>query len=254
MDRRTTAVSENILGMSLVRFLNSVRKHWWALMSCAAFTLLGMWVLYANKSNAWTFQATFGLAGFCLFWACFLAWRDEEKKVKEFEAALAEVRLQSKAVTEQHIHLPPPPAPTAEPLKHNVQCLDVTIEDSTVTIGFQNVLIPGKPIGDFRNARLRVEYRLEATDKEWDTIFPARWACYEQDDIPIGVVPQHAFLASYYDTDKEWYALSTADRTRLPIGGLKIKATLIGEGNLSLPPITGVLTLGEGGSASFVRA
>jgi hypothetical protein len=63
--------------MSLLHFLNSVRKHLWALMSCAAFTLLGMWILYANKNNGWALQATFGLAGVCLFWACYLAWKTE---------------------------------------------------------------------------------------------------------------------------------------------------------------------------------
>jgi hypothetical protein len=79
--------------MSLLRFLDAVRKHLWALMSCAAFTLLGMWILYANKSNGWAFQATLALAGFCLFWACFLAWRDKEKEVQQLKAELeAKVR------------------------------------------------------------------------------------------------------------------------------------------------------------------
>jgi hypothetical protein len=79
---------ESISSMSLLRFLDAVRKHWWPLMSCAVFTLLGMWVLYANKSNAWALQATFGLAVFCLFWACFLAWRDKEKEVEELKTKL----------------------------------------------------------------------------------------------------------------------------------------------------------------------
>jgi len=49
-------------------------------MSCAFFTILGLWILYADKSNAWAIRATFALAGFCLFWASYLAWRDERSK------------------------------------------------------------------------------------------------------------------------------------------------------------------------------
>src|ERR1035438_5782101 len=74
--------------MSLLRFLDAVRKHLWALMSCAAFTFLGIWVLYANENNRWALRATFGLAVFCLFWAFFLAWRDKEREVENLTAKL----------------------------------------------------------------------------------------------------------------------------------------------------------------------
>ena len=57
-------------------------------MSCAVFTILGMWVLYANKTNTWALQATFGLAVFCLFWACFLAWRDKYHEVQNLRSEL----------------------------------------------------------------------------------------------------------------------------------------------------------------------
>ena len=66
-------------------------------MSCAAFTLLGMWILYANKSNGWSLQATFGLAGLCLFWACFLAWKDEHMALDKCRKML-ELRLPSLGV------------------------------------------------------------------------------------------------------------------------------------------------------------
>jgi hypothetical protein len=57
-------------------------------MSCAVFTLLGMWILYANKNNDWALRATFTLACICLFWACFLAWRDKEKEAEKLIAKL----------------------------------------------------------------------------------------------------------------------------------------------------------------------
>jgi hypothetical protein len=67
--------------MDFITYLKAVRKHWWPLMSCALFTLLGMWVLYADKSNAWALRGTFGIAGFCLFWAEYRAWLDEHRQV-----------------------------------------------------------------------------------------------------------------------------------------------------------------------------
>lgn len=253
--------------MSLIRFLNSVRKHWWALMSCAAFTLLGMWVLYSNKSNNWTLQATFGLAAFCLFWACFLAWRDEERKVIELKTKIRDLEASRSTIPVQNIYLPPRPLPL-EPPKHNIQCLGVTIDDCGVTICFQNVPIPETPIGDFRKARLSVEYKLESTGKEWVTIFPARWVVEDPENVSIGVVPVHAFLAAYYELEgHKWRALlslenipcnfSLKDRTKgivLPAERFQIVVTLIGENNLSIHPIKGILALKDDGKASWTLA
>lgn len=67
--------------MVFLRYLDAVRKHFWVLMSCAIFTMLGAWILYADKNNAWAIRATFAVAGFCLFLACFMAWRDEHKSL-----------------------------------------------------------------------------------------------------------------------------------------------------------------------------
>jgi hypothetical protein len=66
--------------MDFFTYLNAVRKHWWPLMSCALFTGLGMWIFYADKSNAWALRATFGIAGFCLLWAGYRAWLEERQK------------------------------------------------------------------------------------------------------------------------------------------------------------------------------
>ena len=71
--------------MDFFAYLNAVRKHWWPLMSCALFTGLGMWIFYADKSNAWAIRATFALAGFCLLIACYLAWHDEHTRVAAVE-------------------------------------------------------------------------------------------------------------------------------------------------------------------------
>lgn len=61
-------------------YFKALLKHWWALMSSALFTILGIVVLYFQRSNAWTLKTSFGLSGLCLLLACFLAWLDEHRK------------------------------------------------------------------------------------------------------------------------------------------------------------------------------
>ena len=53
-------------------YLKAIGKHWWALMSCAVFTLLGFYISYANKNNDWAVKGVFVLAVLMLFVACFL--------------------------------------------------------------------------------------------------------------------------------------------------------------------------------------
>jgi hypothetical protein len=67
--------------MSFWFYIKAIGKHWWALMSCAAFTIFGLYVAWANKNNGWTVRGIFILAAILLFVACFLAWVDERKKV-----------------------------------------------------------------------------------------------------------------------------------------------------------------------------
>jgi hypothetical protein len=80
--------------MALWLYLKAVVKHWWALMSCALFTLLGLYIAYANKSNDWTVRGILGLAVLLLLVACFLAWRDEHRKVVRLEKAIESKRDQ----------------------------------------------------------------------------------------------------------------------------------------------------------------
>lgn len=72
--------------MYFLAFCRAVGRHWWALMSCAIFTLLGAYVLYAHKSDKWAFWATGIMAVFCLLMACYLAWVDEYKEVQKEKA------------------------------------------------------------------------------------------------------------------------------------------------------------------------
>lgn len=61
-------------------YVKAIGKHWWALMSCAAFTFLGLYIAWANKNTGWTVRGIFGLALALLFVASFLAWLDEHQK------------------------------------------------------------------------------------------------------------------------------------------------------------------------------
>jgi hypothetical protein len=82
-----TPISESIAGMKeLWPFIEAVGRHWWALMSCAIFTGLGVFIAWGNKSNMWAVEASIAAAVICVFIACYLAWRDERKGVLKSEA------------------------------------------------------------------------------------------------------------------------------------------------------------------------
>lgn len=77
---------------TFVQFLVAVGRRWWALMSCAIFTGLGIYVAYANKSNEWAVKTSFAAAVVCLFIACFLAWREELIRAEDAKSQVEEVR------------------------------------------------------------------------------------------------------------------------------------------------------------------
>jgi hypothetical protein len=55
-------------------------KHWWALMSCAAFTGLGVYAAATNKGNSWVVDGSAVLAVVFFVLAAFLTWNDEHQK------------------------------------------------------------------------------------------------------------------------------------------------------------------------------
>lgn len=65
---------------SIGLFALALLKHWWALLSCALFTGLGVYAAATNKSNAWVVAGS-GVLAFLLFLvAAFMVWRDEHQK------------------------------------------------------------------------------------------------------------------------------------------------------------------------------
>ncbi len=79
----------------LRQFLAALLKRWWALMSCAAFTALGLIAALSKRSNVWTIGGTALLALAFLLYAAFGVWRDEHGRL--LEASVKEQRPVSRA-------------------------------------------------------------------------------------------------------------------------------------------------------------
>jgi hypothetical protein len=67
-------------------FAVALWKRWWASMSCAIFTLLGIYVAATGRSSTWVVRTSFCLAVVLFFVAAFLAWREKHIELEEFIA------------------------------------------------------------------------------------------------------------------------------------------------------------------------
>jgi hypothetical protein len=61
-------------------FVAALLKHWWHLMSCAAFTILGVYTAGANKGNVWLVGGSAFLAPLFFGVAAYHAWLEEHDK------------------------------------------------------------------------------------------------------------------------------------------------------------------------------
>jgi hypothetical protein len=217
------------------------------------------------------------LIGVCLY----LIFSYSESAGKEPSASLPAISTTSTGGTataaaeggkiEQHFHLPigtltQPYSHTAS--KHNVKCLGLAQVDEhpqMLGLSFENVLIPNEPIDEFRSARLKVAYYNHPSGEEILEVFPAKWCSTRDGAVNIGTKKVYGEIASYYgeaalDCRSRWKTHQVIETKAgpngilirfLPLGAMKIVATLIGEGNLSLSPFTGILTLEKDGAATF---
>lgn len=62
-------------------FVGALLRKWWALMSCAVFTFIGLIALVFNLSNRWIIAASFAAAVCLFFVAAFFAWNQQRKEV-----------------------------------------------------------------------------------------------------------------------------------------------------------------------------
>lgn len=58
-------------------FASALFKRWWELMSCAAFTILGVYCAATNKGNGWMVGGSAFLAAVFFLVAAYRTWRDE---------------------------------------------------------------------------------------------------------------------------------------------------------------------------------
>lgn len=77
--------------MLIITFAKALAKRWWASMSCAVFTLLGMYAAATNKSNSWMFWACCIAAAVFFFVASFGAWNEEHQARLKEQARRLEV-------------------------------------------------------------------------------------------------------------------------------------------------------------------
>jgi hypothetical protein len=63
----------------IILFLKAIFRRWWGLMSCAAFTFLGVWATFGNKGREYLLWASFLLGTAFLLVAAYKAWADEHR-------------------------------------------------------------------------------------------------------------------------------------------------------------------------------
>ena len=76
------------------KFIAALLRKWWALMSCAAFTILGLWASIENKSNAWVVSGIITLAVIFFLVAAFGAWCQEHSNFLSAERKASELSPQ----------------------------------------------------------------------------------------------------------------------------------------------------------------
>ena len=210
-----------------------------------------------------------------------LAWLERKSERRRYaHSSLERDDIQPIAATHPALPKPEPFRGTkSEGLGHNIQFvgfkliqIDPGLPDlALAALCFENILIPGKSLGNFRLAELRVVYRDFTTGEVIATAYPAKW--HDSPDAPIDICADEkrcAIIAS--SLGSKWATDSLIEVTINPelqygpggteykresvplqLGRIKVKATLIGAHNLSIPPVEGILTLGEDGNASFVE-
>jgi hypothetical protein len=79
-------------GLQITTFLKAIMRYWWALMSCAAFTILGLWATYGEKGREWILWTSLVLAIAFALVAAYQGWANEHQ-------ALLRARQEVEALT-----------------------------------------------------------------------------------------------------------------------------------------------------------
>jgi hypothetical protein len=192
-------------------------------------------------------------------------------QLRVMRAELSQV-LQERSELRERSDVPSPVQSRLIKPQHNVQCIGfkfITEADfplSMATLCFQNVPTPGKLMGKFEYPRLRVIYYANSTGQEIAEMCPLQWYGNENGPNEITAEVSHAEIATFLTAADVWRLFEVNEPSEdfddwhklhfieVPAGEYRIIAMLSGSYGLNIPDVTGVLTLGEDGTASFQRA
>jgi hypothetical protein len=73
---------------SVQLFIREWFREWWALMGCAAFTFLGIYIAKTGQSNDWIVKASFVFGTVFFFVASYRAWKRQYEKTLELAAKI----------------------------------------------------------------------------------------------------------------------------------------------------------------------
>lgn len=242
-------------------------KLWIMPVILELFALPFAWisVQMLHDHEPWGAIAEYALTGIVLgiagvVWAVFRrriaeVWPWHQLRVVRAEIARVE---QENAETRKRLGLNKP--------QHNVQCVGFKYIEcepfKIAALRFQNVPVPGKLMGKFEWPRLRVIFYENSTGQEIADLAPVQWWDDKDGIMDISAEGRDADIASYFEgkwTASETYSDEHTLQPRLhsvdlPAGDIRIIAILSGQhGALPVPQVTGILTLGEDGTASFQR-
>jgi hypothetical protein len=79
--------------MDMQLFLGALGKRWWALLSSAVLSLLGLYALATGKTTSWVVWVSFAAAVAMLLVASALAWNDEHKRTLVLESEVEKLKL-----------------------------------------------------------------------------------------------------------------------------------------------------------------
>lgn len=78
-------------------------RYWWAYMSCAAFTFLGIWATFANKSRNWVLWGSLALGIAFLLFAAYKVWAKEHQSwADEKQQSAAIIQNLEKELARKH--------------------------------------------------------------------------------------------------------------------------------------------------------
>lgn len=85
--------NSGMYAMDIWLFCRALWKWWWALLSSAVLTVLGLYAVATKRSNSWVVSSSLAAAAVMLFLAEALAWNDQHKESAALEGEVKRLKL-----------------------------------------------------------------------------------------------------------------------------------------------------------------